>query len=94
MGILYLIISQMEELWYEKNGIEKFKVYSAVELSENQEKRLIEELEKYHKKRVIFEKEIDKSLIAGIKIQKGSVFYDFSINGNLNKLKDALLEEN
>jgi F0F1-type ATP synthase delta subunit len=37
---------------------------------------------------------IDPSLIAGLKVQRGSVFYDFSIQGNLKKLKDALLTDN
>ena len=58
------------------------------------EKKLIDELEKSYNKKVVIEKEVDKSLIAGIKIQRGSIFYDFSVNGNLNKLKHALTEEN
>ena len=93
MALLDLIIGQMEELWYERNGIEKLRVYSAVKLNENQEKRLIHELEKSYNRKVVIEKEVDKSLIAGIKIQRGSIFYDFSVNGNLNKLKQALIEE-
>ena len=94
MGFLDLIIGQMEELWYERNGIEKLTVYSAVKLNEDQERGLINELEKSFNKKIVIEKEIDKSLIAGIKIRRGSIFYDFSINGNLDKLKQALLEEN
>jgi F-type H+-transporting ATPase subunit delta len=93
MIFLDVIIQLLEELWFERNGVEKLKVLSAVKLSKNMEQKLIKNLEKSFNKKIVLEKEIDKSLIAGIKIQKGSIFYDFSIEGNLSKLKNALLEE-
>lgn len=93
MAILEKIIQLLEKLWYEKNEIEQLKVFSAVQLSKGLEKKLIESLERAFKKKIVLEKEVDKSLIAGIKIQKGSVSYDFSIAGNLRKMRDALLEE-
>lgn len=93
MDILDSIISSMEELWFEKNGIERLKVYSAVALSDKLEKKLITKLESSFNKKIVIEKEIDPSLIAGIKIQRVSIFYDFSIEGNLKKLKDALLTD-
>lgn len=88
-GIIYLL----EELWYEANGIEKLKVYSAVALTKKLENKLVESLETSFKKKIIIDTEIDPSLIAGLKVQRGSVFYDFSIDGNLKKLKDALLTD-
>lgn len=87
------IIDVMESLWFQKNDIEKLTVYSAVPLESAAEKKLVAKLEKSFGKKIILDKEIDPSLIAGIKIQKGSVFYDFSIQGNLKKLKEALIEE-
>lgn len=91
--IAYLdtMVDLMDELWFETRGIEKFSVFSVEALDDNLEKKLIDNLEKAFNKKVVLEKEIDKSLIAGIKIQKGSVYYDFSIEGNLKKLKEALL---
>ncbi|UCH94017.1 MAG: ATP synthase F1 subunit delta [Candidatus Aminicenantes bacterium] len=89
--VLDSIILMLEDLWFEKNGIEKLKVYSAVPLGPTQEKKLIENLEAAFKKRIVIEKEIDPSLLAGIKVRKGHVFYDFSIEGNLKKLKEALV---
>jgi F0F1-type ATP synthase delta subunit len=62
-------------------------------LSEKLENRLKKNLEKSFDKKIVIDKEIDPSLIAGIKIQRGSIFYDFSIEGNLKKLKDAILTE-
>ena len=89
--ILDSIILVLEDLWFEKNGIEKLKVYSAVPLGPAQEKKLIKNLETAFKKRIIIETGVDPSLLAGIKVQQGHVFYDFSIEGNLKKLKEALV---
>lgn len=90
---LAAIIEVLEVLWLEKNGIEKLKVFSAVPLSAELEQKLVLNLEKALDKKVILDKEIDPTLIAGIKIQKGLVYYDFSIEGNLKKLKQALLSD-
>ena len=89
--VLDSIIMMLEDLWFEKNGIEKLKVYSAVPLGPAQEKKLIKNLEAAFKKRIVIEKEVDPSMIAGLKVQRGHVFYDFSIEGNLKKLKEALV---
>lgn len=85
------IIMMLEDLWFEKNRIEKLMVFSAVPLGPEQEKKLIKNLEAAFKKRIVIEKEVAPSMIAGIKIQRGHVFYDFSIEGNLKKLKEALV---
>jgi F-type H+-transporting ATPase subunit delta len=87
------IIQLLEKLWFEKNGIEKLRVFSAIPLSARLEKQLITNLETAFNKKIVIEKEIDPSLIAGIKVQRGLVFYDFSIEGNLKKLKEALLAD-
>lgn len=94
MPVLDNIIDMLEELWFEANGIEKLKVFSAVAINAKLENKLVNGLEKSFKKKIIIEKMIDPSLIAGLKVQRGSVFYDFSIQGNLKKLKDALLTDN
>lgn len=93
LGHLEEIIDLLEELWLEENNTQNLKVYSAVALSKELEKKLIRKLEQSFGKKVVLEQTIDKSLIAGLKIQQGSVFYDFSIAGNLRKLKEALVEE-
>jgi len=87
------MIQLLEELWFEKNGIEKLKVYSAVPIIEKLENKLIKNLEESFNKKIIIEKKVDPSLIAGIKIQRGLVYYDFSIQGNLKKLKEALVAD-
>lgn len=89
--ILDIIIQLMETQWLEANGIEKLKVYAAVALNDQLEEKLIKALETFFAKKIKIEKEIDSTLLGGIKIQRGSIFYDFSIAGNLKKFKDALL---
>jgi F-type H+-transporting ATPase subunit delta len=91
MMLLDIILQLLETQWLEANGIEKLKVYSAVALSDKLEKKLITGLEKSFAMKIKIEKEIDPSLVAGIKVQRGSIFYDFSIAGNLRKFKDAML---
>lgn len=87
------IIQLLEELWFEANGIEKLNVYTAVALTTKLEKKLIESLETAFKKKIIIDTEIDPSLIGGLKVRRGLVFYDYSIAGNLKKLRDALLTD-
>lgn len=93
MGMLNEMIVQLDGLWLEREGFEKVIVFSSNKLKDFQVKELNSQLEKMFQKKVIIENRVDKSLIAGIKIQRGSVSYDFSINGNLIKLKQAILEE-
>ncbi len=92
VSVVESIIETMEHLWFEKTGVEKFKVYSAVKLDKKLEEKLILNLEASLNKKIVLEKEIEPSLIAGIKLKKGSIFYDFSIEGNLKKLYETLTE--
>jgi len=91
--LMYLdtMLQMLEELWLKQNGVEKLKVFSAVPLTPALEKKLTENLEKTFKRKILLQTEIDTELIAGIKIQRGLVFYDFSLEGNLKKLKEAII---
>lgn len=91
MSYLGTIVEILEEQWYESRGIEKFVLISAVEIDPVQENNLRDRLKKALDKDVVFDKEIDPSLLAGIKLMKGSVYYDFSIEGNLKKLRKSLV---
>jgi len=90
MSLFNNIYDQLDLCWYEHEGIEKIRVLTAVPMNLDEEKRLLENLEKAFNKKIVIEKEIDTSLIAGIKIVRGSVFYDFSVDGNLKKLRESL----
>ncbi|MGE5341866.1 MAG: ATP synthase F1 subunit delta [Candidatus Omnitrophota bacterium] len=87
------ILQLLDEMWLEQNGIEKIKVFSVIPLEPSLEHQLKTRLSHAFNKEIIIEKAIDSSLIAGIKIQRGLVFYDFSIDGNLKKLKELLVAD-
>lgn len=93
LTFLESILQLMEDLWFEKSGIERIKVFSVIPLTPIMEARLQKKLETAFDKKIVLEKGIDPSLIAGIKIQRGLIYYDFSIEGNLKKLKEALMAE-
>ncbi len=91
--VLYLkdVLEVFEDQWFESIGVEKFVLISAIELGEEQENDLRDRLKKALDKDVVFEKKVDPSLLAGIKLLKGSIYYDFSIEGNLKKLRASLV---
>jgi F-type H+-transporting ATPase subunit delta len=80
-------------LWLEKQNIEKIRVISSKKLNAVMIRNLKENLKKSIKKDIILENVVDTSLIAGIKLQRGGRFYDYSIKGNLKRLKDSITEE-
>jgi F-type H+-transporting ATPase subunit delta len=73
MGYIDDMIRLTEEFWLEKNGFEKIKVFSAIELNREQREKLTLQLEKAIQKKIVIENETDPSLIAGIKIQRGLI---------------------
>ncbi len=93
MSYLETMFDMLEDQWFESRGIEKFVLISAVELDNEQENKLKDRLKRSLGKDVVFEKQIDPSLLAGIKLMKGSIYYDFSIEGNLKKLRESLVSD-
>jgi F-type H+-transporting ATPase subunit delta len=92
MAFLSQIIEYLENFWLEKKGIEKITVFSVIRLDDRQKNELAKQLERSFGNKVVIENRLDPSVIGGFKIQRGSVFYDFSIQGNLKKLEKILTE--
>jgi F-type H+-transporting ATPase subunit delta len=92
LSILDQIVEQSENVWYEKLGIDKMTVFSPVPLDAGQEKKLKRNLEKSFHRKLILKNETDPSLLAGLRIQYGSESFDFSLKGNLEKLRERLVE--
>jgi F-type H+-transporting ATPase subunit delta len=86
------ILESMPEFWNELKGVSTYEVTSAVPLTEDQKKRLIKKLERLEKKPIFLKYRKDPSLIGGISIQKGHVVYDASVKGNLERLKQLIIE--
>ncbi len=78
-----------EELFERRNQIQG-KVRSAYPLSEKEINQLSVALEKATGKKVLLEVEEDRELIGGVVAHVGSVVYDASIQGFLNRLQQEL----
>ncbi len=87
------IVQQLPDAWCSVHDVEKIAVFSAIELDGAQKKRLLDNLQKALNKPVRLQFGIDPDLIAGIRLQRGSLHYDFSLAGNLKKLRESLVGE-
>ena len=74
-------------------GIVRARVRSAVELTEEQAKKLKATLEKSLGKSVELECEVDKTLIGGLQVMIDSEIIDGSVTGRLNRLHRHLLAQ-
>ena len=84
--------SEYVALANEARGIVEVEVTGAVELSTDQEARLISKLFQTTGKQVRLAKKIDPSLIGGLLVRMGDKIIDGSISGQLATLRERLLE--
>lgn len=75
------------DLLMEHLGIETAEVYSAVELTKAQIKKLGEALSKVRGKKIEIRNIIDGSVIGGIKVRIGGFLYDGSVRNMLERFK-------
>ena len=89
-GILPEIIRQFYVLRDEQLGIEHAMVWSAVELTNEQEKKLGSQLEHATRKKVRLSKHIDRDLKGGVTVQIGDTVWDGSVRHQLEVLRELL----
>jgi ATP synthase F1 delta subunit len=87
------IVRQLPDAWCNVHGVEKITVFSAMELDGRQKERLLGNLKKALHKPISLQFRTDPGLIAGISLQRGSLRYDYSLAGRLQKLREALVGE-
>ena len=91
--ILEDVLRQYEELVKEHLGRIEVEVTTAVELSEDSERRLKERLGKVLEGReVILETRVDPDLLGGAVFRFGGRMMDGSIRGRLESLREGMLE--
>jgi F-type H+-transporting ATPase subunit delta len=83
----------LPHLWNEEHGIVTFEVSSVIPLSPSQKERLEEKLGSLEKGSITLEYRIDPALIGGLSIRRGNIVYDVSIQGDLESLKQKIVEE-
>lgn len=78
------------ELYNEIDMVSNAKVTSAVELTEDEKKALLEKLEKKSGKKIIVEYVVDKSIIGGLIVETDGKIIDSSIKKHLKDMKDVI----
>lgn len=74
------------KLYDKEKGIAEGKIYSAIELSEEQREQFEKEMSQLLRKKVKLRNIIDKSLIGGVKIQADGKLIDKSLKAELIRL--------
>jgi F-type H+-transporting ATPase subunit delta len=74
-------------------GIRQVRILSARELSAQEQKTLVAEAGKLAGSRIEASFELDPSILGGTVVRIGSMVYDGSVRGRLERLKEQLTEE-
>ena len=90
LGLLPEVRAQFEVLKNEREGVLEAEVHSALALSDAQLADLVQRLEKKTGRKVKAKLEIDKDLIAGVKVILGDKVIDGSARAQLGALETAL----
>lgn len=86
------ILVFLPEHWNEEKGVSTFEVSSVVPLSESQKERLKAKLKQLEQKPVSLKFRTDPSLVGGLSVRRENIIYDVSIRGNLDRLKEKIIE--
>ena len=85
-----LIRAHYEALKREKEGVLEAKIISALQMSDEQVKRLVTQLESKYQRKVTAQVDTDASLIGGVKIVIGDKVIDATVRGKLDAMAAAL----
>ena len=91
-NLLESIVKKFLDLRDQKLGLINVNVKSAVELGEDQRKKLKEKFEKLLNKKVRFDFTIDPDVIGGFVAKVGDTVYDASLKNQLEILKKRFLK--
>jgi len=86
------ILKQLEQELNDRQGFADAQVSSARQLSEQEKQMLETEITKMTGKRVRAKYEQDASLLGGAVVQVGSTIYDGSVKGQLERIREQLVE--
>lgn len=89
-GQLEEIAREFERLIAEQEGIVEAELTTAVELSDEEARKLLDQIEKASGRKVEASRAVDPGLIGGIVLQVGSHRLDASVRGRLERLRREL----
>lgn len=91
LDLIAAIAEQFEQLKAQEERILEVDVISAYAVSDSEERRLKQALERKFEKEVILASRVDSTLIGGAIIRAGDTVIDGSVRGKLDKLAESLL---
>ncbi|HUN87578.1 MAG TPA: ATP synthase F1 subunit delta [Terriglobales bacterium] len=91
MDMLPEIVKQFEQELHERMGYAEAEIVSARELAEQQRRELELQISQLTGKRVLASYSIDPKLLGGAMVRVGSTIYDGSVRGQLQKMKEQLV---
>jgi F-type H+-transporting ATPase subunit delta len=86
------ILKQLEQELNDRQGFVEAQVSTARQLSDPEKQMLEVEITKMTGKKVRARYEQDASLLGGAVVQVGSTIYDGSVEGQLNRIREQLVE--
>jgi F-type H+-transporting ATPase subunit delta len=89
-GEIEEIAHEFERLVAQEEGILDVELTTAVQLSDDEARDVIEQIEKASGRKVVATRRVDSDLIGGIVLQAGSMRLDASVRGRLNRLRTEL----
>ncbi|MBN2192236.1 MAG: ATP synthase F1 subunit delta [Polyangiaceae bacterium] len=92
LAVLPDLARSLQRLADERSGVARVVVTSATPLSEGDAQRLVQVLEGGARRRVVLERRLDPTLIAGVITRIGDKVIDGSLRGRLDALERRLLE--
>jgi F-type H+-transporting ATPase subunit delta len=90
LDLMPLISSHYEALKRDKEGVLEARIVSALQMSDEQVKQLVAQLESKYKRKVTVQVDTDASLIGGVKIIVGDKVIDATVRGKLDAMAAAL----
>jgi F-type H+-transporting ATPase subunit delta len=92
LPLLSEILKNLEQELNERQGFAEAQVSSARQLSDQEKQMLESEIAKMTGKKVRARYEQDSSLLGGAVVQIGSTIYDGSVKGQLERIREQLVE--
>jgi F-type H+-transporting ATPase subunit delta len=86
------VVEEFERLAAREEGILDVELTTAVELSDEEARGVIQQIEQSSGRRVEATRRVDDDLIGGIVLQVGSLRLDGSVRGRLNRLRQELVQ--
>lgn len=87
IGIIQDVVEKYIDLYNADNGIQTATVTTAVELTPEIEKKVLQKVQDITGGKATLENKIDESILGGFVLRVGDLQYDASVTGRLNSLK-------